>query len=296
MESTSDARLSSSAKLKIREIVDADVDSIITLLTRGFPNSRDYWDVGFARLKTRSLPPNLPRYGYVFEANKNPVGVILLISSTRRTGDREEVFSNLSSWYVEPHYRSHAAQLFKHALANKKTTFLNVSAASHVRPLIEAFGFKRYSEGQVLSVLALARDQERGANIIDIDHVSNSELGQNERALLKAQAGYGCITLCCATSRIIRPFAFIPRFIKGFIPCAQLAYCRNIDDFVAVAGSIGRFLLWRGWPFVLIDTSGPVSGIPGKYFADVAPKYYLGTAIPVANDLAETEATIFGFG
>ena len=119
-----------SATLRIREIVDADIDPVITLLTRGFPNPRHYWEVGFARLQTRSLPPNIPRYGYLLEADNNPVGVILLISSLRRIGNREELFSNLSSWYVEPDYRSHAAQLFKRALANKKTTFLNVSAAT----------------------------------------------------------------------------------------------------------------------------------------------------------------------
>lgn len=285
-----------SAILRIREIVDGDIDPVITLLTRGFPNPRHYWEVGFARLQTRSLPPNIPRYGYLLEADNNPVGVILLISSLRRIRNREELFSNLSSWYVEPDYRSHAAQLFKRALANEKTTFLNVSAATHVRPFIEAFGFKRYSEGQVLAALALARDQEKGAHIVEVDHVSGFELEESERLLLKAQASYGCITFCCATNHQTRPFVFVPRFIKGFIPCAQLAYCRKMIDLVEVAGSVGRYLVRHGWPFVLLDANGPVPGIPGKYFADVAPKYYRGAATPVLGDLAETEATIFGFG
>lgn len=285
-----------SATLRIREIVDADIDHVITLLTRGFPNPRPYWEVGFARLQTRSVPPHMPRYGYLLEADNDPVGVILLISSLRRIGNREELFSNLSSWFVESIYRSHAAQLFKRALAKKNTTFLNVSAATHVRPFIEAFGFKRYSEGQVLAALALARDREKGAHVVEVDHVSAFGLEESERLLLKAQASYGCITFCCATNHQTHSFVFVPRFIKGFIPCAQLAYCRKMTDLVEVAGSVGRYLLRHGWPFVLIDANGPIPGIPGKYFADVAPKYYRGPAAPVLNDLAETEATIFGFG
>ena len=102
-------------------------------------------------LANEVLPPNMPRYGYLLEADGKPVGVILLISSLRRMGDRQQLFSNLSGWYVEPEFRSGATQLLKRALANKQTTYLNLYPATHVRPIIEAFGFRRYSEGQVLA-------------------------------------------------------------------------------------------------------------------------------------------------
>ena len=88
---------------------------------------------------------------------------------------------------------------------------------------------------------------------------------------------------------------FVPRLIKGFIPCVQLAYCRKITDLVDVAGTVGRYLLLHGRPFVLIDANGPIPGLVGKYFADVAPKYYKGETVPALGDLTETEATIFGF-
>src|SRR5262245_36175001 len=124
MKSTVDADLpSSSVRLGIREMADADVNSVINLLARGFPNPRRYWEVGLGRLRTRFLPPEMPRYGYVLEADGKLVGVILLISSVRRIDDRRELFSNLSSRYVEPGFRSHATQLFKRALANKQTTY-----------------------------------------------------------------------------------------------------------------------------------------------------------------------------
>ena len=83
-------------RLGIREIADADIDPVVNLLTRGFRSPRRYWEAGLGRLRTRSVPPNMPRYGYVLEADGNPVGVILSISSLRRMGHCQELFSNLS--------------------------------------------------------------------------------------------------------------------------------------------------------------------------------------------------------
>jgi hypothetical protein len=283
-------------KLGIREIADADIDSVIDLLVRGFPRPRRYWEVRLGRLRTRPLPPNMPRYGYLLEADGTSVGVILLISSLRRMGDRQELFSNLSGWYVEPDFRSGAMQLLKRALANKRTTYLNLYPATHVRPIIEAFGFRPYSKGQVVALLALTHNQRNTrARIVEGDNLAKTDLEEGERQLLDAQAGYGCIAFCCTTDGQTRPFVFVPRIIKGFIPCAQLAYCRKITDLVDVAGTVGRYLLRHGRPLVLIDANGPIPGIPGKYFPDVAPKYYKGETAPALGDLTETEATIFGF-
>jgi hypothetical protein len=283
-------------RLGIREIADVDIDPVINLLASGFPNPRRYWEVGLERLRKRFVPPNVPRYGYLLEAESKPVGVILLISSRRRMGDRQELFSNLSSWYVEQPFRSHAVQLLKRALTHKQATFLSTNPASHVRPIYEALGFKRYSAGQFLAVPALAgRQQSLRASIMAVDCLDKSNLEEGERRLLQMQATYGCIVICCTTDGRARPFVFVPRLIKGFIPCAQLAYCRNINDFIEVAGKVGRYLLWHGRPFVLIDADGPIAGIPGKYFPGIAPKYYKGAATPAIGDLTETEATIFGF-
>jgi hypothetical protein len=286
----------SSARLGVREVTEADVDPVINLLVRGFPRPRRYWEVRLERLRKRFLPPNVPRYGYLLEADGKPVGIILLISSLRRVGDGEELFSNLSGWYVEPDFRSGATQLLKRALANKQITYLNLYPATHVRPIIEAFGFRRYSDGQVLGLLALAQNHRTTRpRIVGLDKVGKSDLKEGELHLLETQADYGCMAFCCTTDGQMRPFVFVPRVIKGFIPCAQLAYCRKITDLVDVAGTVGRYLLRQGRPFVLIDANGPIRGIPGRYFAEVAPKYYKGATAPALGDLTETEATIFGF-
>jgi hypothetical protein len=231
----------------------------------------------------------------VLEAQGNPVGVLLLISSLRHVGDHQEMFSNLSGWYVEPDFRGYGTQLLKHVIANKYTTYLNISPASHIQPIIEAFGFKRYSAGQFLAFPALARNRRNiRASVIELGNFDKSDLEDDEQRLLEVQAGYGCITFCCKTDSQTRPFVFVPRLIRRFIPCAQLAYCRKITDLADIVGAVGRYLLRQGRPCVLIDANSPIRGIPGKYFPNVAPKYYKGAAPPVLGDLTETEATIFG--
>lgn len=286
---------SSSAKLRIREIEDADIDPVIRLLMRGFPNPRRHWDAGLERLRKRTVPPNTPRYGHLLEADDKTVGVILLISSQRGFGD-QKLFSNLSAWYVDPGFRSHATQLLKRALSNKQTTYLSISPAAHVRPIYEALGFTCYSSGQVLTVPGLARDRENArTSIVQIHRLDDSDLEEGERRLIEVQKSYGCIAVCCAIDGQMRPFVFVPRMLKSVIPCAQLAYCRNISDLIDVAGTVGRYLAMRGRPFVLIDANGPFRGLPGKYFPGVSPKYYKGAAAPVIGDLTDTEATIFGF-
>ncbi len=69
------------ARLRCRQIGDADLDGLAGLLARGFPLSTyDGWVKGFARL--RALPPveGVPRFGYVLETETGIVGVIVMIA------------------------------------------------------------------------------------------------------------------------------------------------------------------------------------------------------------------------
>ena len=286
----------SRTSVRIREIVPADIEPTIQLLTRGYPNPRWHWEVRFRRLQTRCIPPCCPRYGYLLEADDRPVGAILLLYSIRYHGQRQYMSANLSSWYVEPKFRSYAALLTKRAVAQPQVTYLVLSPAPHTYATLEALGFQRYSQGQVAAFLALARNrQAKRVRIIRANRLVDCGLEEKERQLLETQAGHGCIVFCCEMGDRIWPFVFVPRLVRGAIPCAQLAYCREISDLVDVAGSVGRYLFSLGRPVVLIDANGPMPGIPGKYFAGALPKYYKGVEQPVLGDVAETEITVFGF-
>jgi len=282
-------------KLQVREIGEPDVPVLLELLHRGFPVPRQFWEVGLARLAARPVPDGMPRFGYMLTDDDRAVGAIFLISSVRQTGGRPALFANLSSWYVEPAYRRHATLLYKRALANKEATYLNLGPASNVQHIVEAMGFTRYAAGQVAALPALARNQVRGrVRVYGAVDLAACGLDDRERRLLEAQAAYGCIVFCCVAEGRTYPFVFLPRIVKRYVPGAQLAYCRDIADLRAVAGTVGRHLLRQGRPLVLIDANGAIPGIPGKYFPGVNPKYCKGPARPILGDLAETETTILG--
>ena len=145
-------------KLRCRQIEQADIAAVAELFIRGFTNrSRQFWYHALDQLTRREPPRDLPKYGYLLETNGVTVGAILLICSEMRTGAAVTPRCNLSSWYVDPPYRVYAPLLVSHALRHKDVTYLNVSAAPHTWPIIEAQGFSRYSEGIFISVPALSR-------------------------------------------------------------------------------------------------------------------------------------------
>ena len=76
--------------------------------------------------------------------------------------------------------------------------------------------------------------------------------------------------------------------------CAKLIYCRDIHEFVRFARPVGRYLIARGRPFVIINSNGPIPGLVGKYFGDKTPKYFKGPDQPRLGDLAYTEVVMFG--
>lgn len=283
-------------KIRSRQIINSDVDCLVRLLTKGFKRrNKQYWQRALERLAKHSTPPGLPKYGYLLEADGSIVGVVLLISTMVETDTDPIVRCNVSSWYVEPEFRSYATLLISNALKRKDVTYLNISPARHVQPIVEAQGFSRYSQGQFLALPILSRPSHRpDVKVFGAEKDPDVPFEAFERDLLLSHIEYGCIGIWCATSQCALPFVFLPRSIKGILSCAQLVYCRDVDDLVRFARPIGRFLSLRGRPLLLINSNGPIPGLVGKYFDSVAPKYFRGSHQPRLGDLAYTEAAIFG--
>ena len=180
-------------------------------------------------------------------------------------------------------------------LKRRDVTYLNISPAEHVQPIIEAQGFLRYSQGQFLAVPLLSDGSNHvEAQVLSADKDPDVYFDAFERDLLKRHLEYGCISVWCTTAQCAYPFVFLPRVIKGVLPCAQLVYCHHIDDLARFARSIGWFLASHGRLLLLIDANGPIPGLVGRYFNGVAPKYFRGPHRPRLGDLAYTEAAIFG--
>ena len=286
-------------KPRFREIQDSDLDAIGDLLTRGFVHrSRDYWMRGLRRQGTRSLPPDVPRYGYMLEHQGAPVGCLLLIYSSKIIDGEAAIRCNVSSWYVDPEFRNYAALFASMTQKRKDVTYSNVTPAVTTWPILDAQGFVPYCRGLYFSVPILSRGG-RGLAIeaVTQDTAFIAGLPDADLALLKRHAEYGCLSLVCRTADGTLPFIFFSlRKRRGIIPvpAMQLGYCRSIDDYVKCAGAIGRHLLWRGKPIVIVDANGAMMGLPGVYTEVRGRKYFKGPQQPRLGDLADTELAIYG--
>ena len=281
--------------IRCRQVVDSDTTNIADLLARGLRRlPRQRWLQVLGRLAEHPTPAGLPKYGYLMESDGVPVGVILLISSKVKTGETWAVRCSVSSWYVEPPFRTHATLLFSLALRHKNVTYINSSVARHVERIAEAQGFSRYCNGVFI---AFPRPMSRKieAKVVVGDTPSNGLFEPFEEQLLLAHREFGCLNLWCTTSERAYPFVFLPTVVMRFLPCMQLIYCRDIDEFVRFAHPIQRFLAFRRTPIILINSNGPIPGLLGKYVDGTSPMYFKGPTRPRVGDLAYTEVAMFGF-
>jgi len=236
-------------------------------------------------LAARGAPPDCPELGYLLEAEGRVVGALLLIFSERNGAVR----CNISSWYVTPEHRAHAAILARVATKLKHVTYVNTSPAPHTWPILKAQGYVRYNRGQFLALPALGRGG--GA----VRRLSSRDADMPEYELLRAHAEAGCEALICEGLYGRRPFVFLRRrILRGLLPAAQLIYARDTASFAACAGPLGRFLAARRAPLVICDADAPIAGVPGLIFKDRGPRFFKGPEQPRQNDLAFTEMVVFG--
>jgi hypothetical protein len=274
-------------QIRCRQIKAGDLEAVESLLARGFPaRPRKYWATALGRLAARAVPEGCPQFGYVLEADGAAVGVLLLIYSERGG----KIRCNMSSWYVEPAHRGHAALLSAMASKRKDVTYLNASAAEHTWPILEAQGYRRYTEGQFAALPALSLAGRSRVCVL-----STADEGLADYDLLAAHADAGCVVLVAESADGASPFVFLRRRIEGLpVAAMQLVYARDTQRFVAAAGPLGRALLGHGAPVVILDAAGPVPGLVGRFYKDRTPRFFKGPDRPAMNDLAFTEMVVFG--
>ena len=230
------------AKIKSRQIKDADVPQVVELLTHAFAahRTRKFWQQIFACLGKRSLPAELPRYGFVIESDDKMVGVLLMIFSTMWEGGKVKTRCNVSSWYVEKEFRGYAQMLVSQALKYKQATVFNVSASPHTRPMAEIRGFRRSSNGMFAAIPMLSRAPATGpVRVIDARVQPDVPFDQHDRNLLLEHAEFGCTSLWCVTPERAYPFVFRPRHVKSILRAQQLVYCSSSTTLCGLPGRSG---------------------------------------------------------
>ena len=260
----------------------------------GAARPRDFWEHVFACLSVRTVPSGSPRYGYVIESDGKLVGIIILIFSTIWENGEAKIRCNGSSLYVDPSFRLYAPLLTAKALRRKDVTVLNLTPAPNTLRMVEASGFTMYSNGTFIAIPVLSRSPKgTPVCVISARTRPDAPFDPHEHDLLVEHENYGCKSLWCVTPERAYPFVFRPRRVKA-LPCAQLVYCRNVDDFIRFARPIGLFLARSMRLLVFVDANGPVPGLVGTHRLGKPPKYFFGPDQPRIGDLAYTETSMFG--
>jgi hypothetical protein len=290
------AALVSVPKVICREIRTTDADGVINLLTRGFNEARDrmFWVAAFGRLASHPTPPGYPRYGYMLEADGEPVGIILLIFTAIEDSAETRILCSVSSWYVDPKYRAFGTLLIACALKHKHITYYNVTPAPHTWEILTAQGYRKFSSGRVVATPLLSRPA-RGAwaEEFSADLDLDGGLSSFEIDMLRAHQGYDCLSVICQAGGEAHPFVFSVRRRLGVVRFAFLVYCRSQENFVRLAGTLGRFLARRGILLVILDANGPIPGMVGRY-SNRNPKYFKGPSQPRLGNLAYSDRAMFG--
>ncbi|HUN50611.1 MAG TPA: hypothetical protein VMU42_05825 [Candidatus Sulfotelmatobacter sp.] len=281
-------------RVRCRAIRDDDREAILNLFAKsGFGGTREFWDGALQRLGEHATPPGFPKYGYLLEINGAVAGMLLLIASTVTIDGRPRLRCHVSCWYVWPAFRAYATLLVSQALKHKEATYYNISPLPHTIDMLTAQGYTRYCEGRFTALPALKLHAPKVRITVARPGIlmPGDDLPADEIALLLKHARYDCLSLVVAHDGRRLPFVFEPVKKNRFLRIAYLVYCRDIADFVAVAGPLGRFLARRGFACVSLDANGPVAGLLGRY-AEATPKFFKGPERPRLGDLAYSERAV----
>jgi hypothetical protein len=195
---------------------------------------------------------------------------------------------------VWPAFRAYGALLAAQALKRKDVTYVDISPLAHTFDMLAAQGFTRYCEGLFIAVPALKLSSPKvRVSVVTADLRPDHDLTAGEIDLLLRHALHGHISLVVTLGDRRFPFVFEPTKKYHVVRFAYLVYSRSVDDFVRVAGPLGRFLARHGYAFVGIDANGPVPGLVGR-FAKATPKYFKGPDRPRLGDVAFSERVVLG--
>jgi hypothetical protein len=302
---SADVRASAEApSLRCRPIGEADLDDVTRLLTQGFPErSEHYWRQGLERHRSSPIPDGCPRFGFVLECDNRPVGVLLTLCASVTRNDRSFIRCNMSSWYVEPRFRTYAPLLDNVAMRRKDVTYFNISADPRTWPMQEARGFQRYCRGEMLAFPLLSPSLP-GVRLRDANgNGPYDDLAEDERRILADHAGYGCVCLIGTDERGSEPFVFIRRPSEsirrrlGWSPISyfHLVYCRSTSELPRFAHAIGRHLIRRhAMPWIVVDAIEPIPNLKGWFIGEWGTKFTRGPTPMSLGDLAYTELVLFG--
>ena len=98
-----------------------------------------------------------------------------------------------------PRYRAYAPMLVAQALRHKDVTYLNVSSAPHTRPIIEAQGFSRYTDGVFVALPLLKVCLAARTTVLPAQGKPPAAADPLDREVMAQHVAHGCIGLWCVS-------------------------------------------------------------------------------------------------
>ena len=279
----------------IRELEHADIPQVAQILAEGFPRrSLAFWQDRLRGMELRERAPRTPLFGFGIE-DHGLQGVALTFGSLHGPAEARQTIVNISSWAVRPTQRGPAAkELYRHATSADGMTFSNLSAAPHTQRTIKEFGFTERTAGQFAGVGVL-RARAARRRILSVSEAERAGLAPIRAEMMRYHEARGCLTFCVEEIDRLASIMLLPRRVGPGIPVAQLIYCERLSDLVDNSWVITSEILKRGYVALLVDASGPIEGLWGRYFPDRAAKYYKGPVPPYAVDHSYSEMIYIGF-
>jgi hypothetical protein len=281
-------------RFSIRELKYSDITEVARILAEGFQKqSLELWQHRLRILVKREFAPGTPLLGYGLEVD-GLQGVALTIGSLHGPSETRQTIVNGSSWTVRPAYRGPAAiQLYRRAVRGQGLTFSNLSPAPSTLKTIKMCGFVEYTAGVVIG-LGVMRARGPKRRIVRLSDAERMGLTPERAATMHDHQALGCLVFFVEEKDRLAPFIFTARSVCPGVRLAQLIYCEKLDDLIDHSLAITLEVLKSGCAALLVDASGPIRGITGRYFPGLKPKYYKGPAPFYAIDHSYSELVYFG--
>jgi hypothetical protein len=280
-------------KPEIRELRPDELPELASLLAANFPRfDVDFWHAAMNRLARRERVEGMPLLGLGI-VDQGLQGAVLMISSKRTATGGPQIITNISTWCVNPSHRGALAkELYAQATSADQATYSNLSAAANTIKTITRLGFSEWRAGQAIGI---GTGTSGTARVLPFADAIRETADPAQLALMEDHHRLGCVVLGLALKERVTPLIFLKRKVLKHLPCAQLIYCEDFSDFSANSLAINNHLLRHGLPTLLVDASGKVPGLTGRYFPGKAAKYYKGP-LPLADiDHCYSEMMYIGF-
>jgi hypothetical protein len=259
--------------VRLQAIDDSSHGDAVELLSRGFPERTPaFWEASLKRLAAYRRETNGRPIGQMMKVNGKPVGVILTIESKRRDGAQARGVVNLSSWYIDEEHRWLAARMLSRVIADDSVLYVDLSPSAETMKLNERLGFQTAARGVVLFFLPWTAVTGRAqGEMISYERLPAGALEGDDAVLLGHHRDLGCIAAALRTADGYHPLLFHAVRRKG-LPVARSILAPSRQLIVDHIGSISRFLLRRGVPFLSLNGEAATGGIPWNRSASVQVK------------------------